>query len=147
MKTTVEPGLRSIAASDAMHAGVLSCPPETPLRDVARMMARYAIHAVAVYTEESEADEAIGLWGIVADEDLVRAAAEGDLESHTAGGTARTPLVMIYPHESLQRAAELMREHRVTHLLVVSSESERPLGVISTLDLARAVATEPLRTS
>lgn len=138
--SAVHTELRRATVSEAMHAGVLSCPPETPLRVVARMMARYAIHAVVVYTEEADADEAVGLWGVVADEDLVAAAADEDLEGRTAGGTARSPLVTIHPHESLQRAAELMNEHRVTHLLVVSGDSERPLGVVSTLDVARAIA-------
>jgi CBS domain-containing protein len=143
MEADIDIGLGSIAVSEAMHAGAVSCPPETPLRDVARMMARYAIHAVVVYTEEADAEDAVGLWGVVSDADLVAAAAVDDLEGRTAGGTARTPLVMIYPHESLKRAAELMKEHRVTHLLVVSPPSERPLGVISTLDLARSLAAGP----
>jgi CBS domain-containing protein len=40
--------------------------------------------------------------------------------------------------ESVSRAAELMREHSVTHLLVTGRGV--PVGVISTLDLIRAVA-------
>jgi CBS domain-containing protein len=140
MRTEIDRGLAGLAVSDGMHAGVLSCPPETPLRDVARMMARYVVHAVVVYTEESDVEEAVGLWGIVADHDLVAAAAVDDVGGRTAGGTARTPLVTIYPHEPLKRAAELMKEHDVTHVLVVSASSERPLGIVSTLDLARAIA-------
>jgi CBS domain-containing protein len=143
MMTEIERGLGTVSVSEAMHAGVVSCPPETPLRDVARMMARFAIHAVVVYTEEAEGEEIVGLWGVVADADLVAAAAVDDLGGRTAGGTARTPLVMIYPHESMKRAAELMKEHRVTHLLVISPSSERPLGIVSTLDLARVLAAEP----
>jgi CBS domain-containing protein len=33
-----------------------------------------------------------------------------------------------------------MTEHEVTHLVVVDSRSLRPVGVISTLDIARVVA-------
>jgi CBS domain-containing protein len=143
MKTRHTFGLGSLAVSEAMHAGVVSCPPETPLHDVAQMMARYSIHAVVVYTENAEADGAVGLWGVVADTDLIGAAAKEDFAGRTAGETAQTPVVMIYPHESLKRAAELMDEQCVTHLLVVSASSERPLGVLSTLDLARAIAAEP----
>jgi CBS domain-containing protein len=36
----------------------------------------------------------------------------------------------------VRRAAELMREHGLAHLLVVEPGSDRPLGVISTLDIA-----------
>jgi CBS domain-containing protein len=145
MNTAIDTGLRGIAVSDAMHTGVLSCPPEAPLRTAARMMVRYGIHAVVVYSEDADADDAIGLWGVVSDEDLVAAAAVDDLDGRTAGVTARTPLVLVHPQESLQRAAELMQEHRVTHLLVVSAESERPVGVVSTLDVARAIAAQPSR--
>jgi CBS domain-containing protein len=37
-------------------------------------------------------------------------------------------------------AAHLMVQHRVTHLVVVDGERGRPIGVLSTLDLARALA-------
>jgi CBS domain-containing protein len=37
----------------------------------------------------------------------------------------------------------LMREHSTTHLIVVADESSPlPIGVLSTLDIARAFATE-----
>lgn len=127
----------------AMHPGVITCPPETPLRDVALMMARYHIHAVVVFTEESEAEDAVGIWGVVSDTDLVAAAAVDDVAGRTAGGTARTPLVTVYPDESLKRVAELMRQHRVTHALVVGPASDRPVGMVSTLDVARQIALEP----
>ena len=129
--------------AEAMHPGVLTCPPETPLRDVARMMAHFRIHAVVVLIEESEADEGVGVWGVVSDSDLIGAAAVDDIDGRSAGGTARTPVVIVYPHEPLQRAAELMKEEDVTHVVVVSPGSERPVGVVSTLDVARAISAEP----
>lgn len=137
--------LENVTAAEVMNPGVIACPPETPLRTVARMMAHFRIHAVVVRTEESEADEAVGLWGIVSDADLIRAVARGDVDERSAGGTARTPLVIVYPHEPVERVAELMEERAVTHALVVSRGSEQPLGVISTLDVARAVAAQPPR--
>ena len=143
--TATEPGLHDATAAELMNPGVISCPPETPLHTVARMMAHFHIHAVVVRTVESEADEAVGLWGIVSDADLIRAAARGDVGERSAGGTARTPLVIVYPHDPVQRVAELMEERAVTHALVVSPGSEEPLGVVSTLDVARAIAAEPQR--
>ena len=67
-----EPGyaLDAITVDEAMHPGVLTCAPETPLRDVASAMARYRIHAVVVYSEPSEDDEATFVWGVVSDSDL-----------------------------------------------------------------------------
>jgi CBS domain-containing protein len=44
----------------------------------------------------------------------------------------------VDPGETLERAAQLMAEHEVTHLLVVAER--KPVGVISSLDLAAAIA-------
>jgi CBS domain-containing protein len=143
MSAQMEVGLAETTVADVMHPGVLTCPPATPLRGVARMMARYRVHAVVVSTEESEADDAIGMWGFVSDTDLVAAAARGDIDGRTAGGSAQTPIVTLHPHEPLWRAAELMDEHDVSHLLVLASVSERPVGIVSTLDVARALASQP----
>lgn len=134
------PALAQIAVSDAMHPGVLTCPLKTPLRDVARMMALYRIHAVVVFSDDADDVEGLGLWGVVSDLDLVQAAASGDLDELIAGGTATTPVVTITADDTLDRAAQLMSEHEISHLVVLDRASARPTGVISTLDLARALA-------
>jgi CBS domain-containing protein len=135
------PDLSEIHVADAMHHGVLTCPPETPLRTVARMMADYRIHCVAVYTDaDSDFDRRI--WGIVSDVDLVGAVG-GDLDERTAGGTAATPLVTTTPGETLERAAQLMREYATAHLVVVDGSADRPIGILSTLDLARVIGSRP----
>lgn len=41
--------------------------------------------------------------------------------------------------EPLERAAQLMVKHRLAHLLVMGP-GEMPIGVISTLDVAGAIA-------
>jgi CBS domain-containing protein len=124
---------------DAMSRGVISCPPETPLRVVARMMATYGVHAVFVFQHRDEDDEDFQLWGIVSDLDLV-AAARADVDRRTAGSTAVTPLVSVASDEPLSRAAQLIAEYGNAHVAVVDPTSERPVGVVSTLDVARAVA-------
>lgn len=136
------PLLEQLRVADAMHPGVVTCPLETPLREVARMMALYRIHAVVAFGESSGGVSGPELWGVVSDLDLVRAvgAGAGELDGRTAGGTAVTPVVMVAPNELLIRAAQLMTEHEVTHLVVVDPESTRPIGVLSTIDIARALA-------
>ncbi len=133
-------GLAEIEVSEAMHPGVLTCPLETSLRDVARMMSVYRIHAVVAYGEDTDDVDAPGLWGVVTDLDLVQATVAGELEDHTAGGTAVTPALTIAADDTLQHAAQLMSEHEVTHLIVIAHSSKRPVGVLSTLDIARALA-------
>jgi CBS domain-containing protein len=139
-KGTQRRGLDEITVAEAMHPGVLTCPLETSLRDVARMMSLYRIHAVVAFGEDSDDAEGPGLWGVVSDLDLVQAAVSGDLADRTARGTAVTPVLMVRPEDTLLHAAQLMSEHEVTHLVVADHGSVRPVGVISTLDLARALA-------
>ena len=124
---------------DAMSHGVINCPPETPLRVVARMMATYSVHAIFVFEHTDEDDEAPRLWAVVSDLDLV-AASRLDLDQRTAGGSAVTPLVTVPRDAPIQEAAELMAQHGIAHLAVTDPETRRPLGVVSSLDIARAIA-------
>ena len=124
---------------DAMSPGVISCPPETPLRVVARMMATFNVHCVYVFEHQDEDDESPRLWAVVSDLDLV-AASGLDLDQRTAGASAVTPLVYVAADAPIQDAAELMAQHGIAHLAVVDPGTRRPAGVISTLDVARAIA-------
>lgn len=125
---------------EAMSRGVISCPPETPLRVVARMMTTYGVHAIFVF-ENSDDEEAPRLWAVVSDLDLV-AATQLDLDTLTAGTTAVTPLVSVRADSSIGEAGSLMAQYGVAHLAVIEPGSRRPIGVISTLDIARAVAAD-----
>ena len=58
---------------------------------------------------------------------------------------AATPAVTVTTDDDLARAAELMDEHRASHLVVVEPRSTRPIGVLSSLDIARALAGFPER--
>jgi CBS domain-containing protein len=127
--------------ADAMSRGVISCPPETPLRVVARMMATFGVHAIFVFEHIDEDDEAPQLWAVVSDLDLV-AATQLDLDTLTAGTTAVTPLVSVDADSAIAEAGSLMAQYGVAHLAVTEPGSRRPIGVISTLDIARAVAND-----
>ena len=125
--------------ADAMTRGVISVSPETPLRVVARMMATFRVHAIFVFEHTDEDDEAPRLWAVVSDLDLV-AATQLDLDRQTAGATAVTPLVTVSASRPMAEAAFLMAQHGIAHLAVMDPETHRPSGVISTLDIAQAVA-------
>jgi CBS domain-containing protein len=127
--------------ADAMSRGVISCPPETPLRVVARMMATHGVHAIFVFERTDEDDEERRLWAVVSDLDLV-AATELDLDELTAGATAVTPLVSVMTDSSIAEAGSLMAQYGIAHLAVTDPASRRPIGVISTLDIARAIAAD-----
>jgi CBS domain-containing protein len=126
----------------AMHPGVIACPAEVPLREVARLMALYRVHAIVVESTE-DAGLGAGTWGVVYDFDLVSATAAGNVDGRSAGSAARTPLVTIARSASLQEAAVQMARHSVSHLLVVSTSAGKPVGVLSSFDVARTLALEP----
>jgi CBS domain-containing protein len=125
------PSYEHATAGKTMRAGVIFCPPETPLRQVARMMATEHIHCVVVIDE--------GRWGVVSDLDLLRGAA-ADLKTLTAGDFAVSDLPTVTTDDRLERAMQMMVEHEVAHLLVLEPTSERAAGVLSTLDVAGVLA-------
>jgi len=129
----------SAVVRDAMSPGVISCPPETPLRVVARMMATFNVHSVFVFEHRDEDDENPQLWAVVSDLDLV-AAGRLDVDARTAGMSAVTPLVSIPADAPIHEAADMMAQQGVAHLAVVDPATRRPVGVISTLDIARSIA-------
>jgi CBS domain-containing protein len=131
-----------VRVAEAMHAGVIAVPSDVPLVDVARIMSEQRIHCVVVTGAPEDPAPAGNLWGVVSDLDLA-AAAEGELAGRTAGGSAATPLVFVAPDDTLTRAAQLMTEHSVAHLVVVDPLAGKPVGVVSTLDLARVAAAPP----
>lgn len=130
--------LDSVRVGEAMHRGVVTCRPEASLFTVARLMAAHRIHAVVVADGSATSE-----WSLVSDLDLVGAAYEGGLADGSAGQIATTPSVCVTSDEALARAAQLMREYETHHLLVLGHGSDRPVGIISTLDVADVVADLP----
>jgi CBS domain-containing protein len=118
---------------DAMRPGVISCSPETTLREVARIMATKHIHCLVVARITGRGEEPA--WSMISGLDLV-AAASDDFAERTAGEAASSDPVTVSSEARLDRAAQLMVEHRVEHLLVVGAHDGRPAGVLSTLDIA-----------
>lgn len=133
--------LRDLRVIEAMHPGVIACPLETDLRTVARMMATYRVHAVLVLAHDPEQPvEGGGLWGVVSDVDLIQAAQSADFDERTARSLAGTQVVTANSSDSLEQAVQTMVEHEQSHLVVVERRSQRPIGILSTLDVARALA-------
>lgn len=134
--TVMYPDLRTGTVGEAMTPGVLTCLPVTPLRDVARMMARHRVHAIIVFA----LGDRLHPWGVVSDLDLVAAIGT----EANAGSVAASPVVTVTADLSLEHAARLLAENETTHLLVISGDG-LPIGIISTLDIAQAFAAEPGR--
>ncbi len=135
--TTNRPTASTLRVADAMHHGVLTCARDESLATVAELMVENRVHCVVV---TDHPDQAGALWGVVSDLDLVAAASVRALDDQLAGATAATAALTISPRETLQRAAQLMTEHGTAHLIVVDTGTLRPVGVLSTLDVARALS-------
>ena len=125
--------LDHIRVHDAMHHGILGCAPDAPLGEVAGIMARHHVHAVAIANGEGGPPA-----GVVSDLDVVAAIAAGEEPTAVAVRCDRGP--MVSSDERLERAAQLMAEHGVSHLVVVDAAGGHPIGVLSTLDLAAVYA-------
>jgi CBS domain-containing protein len=139
--TTSAAGTRSledIRVAEVMHSGVLSCPFDTPLADVARIMAANRVHCVVGLGDPTDGEPRV--WGVVTDRDVVAmGAAGGDVQTRLAGDTAATEVVTVAANENLRRAAQLMHEHGLSHLLVLEPGKDEPVGVLSTLDVTAAI--------
>ena len=131
------PRLEHVRVADAMHAGVVTCAADTPLRDVAWLMIEHRSQCVAV-----PASEGTGMapWRLVSELDVVGAAAAGYVEDLTAAELATDEQLCISDDDRLDRAAELMSERRVAHLVVVGAASGRPVGILSALDVSAVIA-------
>jgi CBS domain-containing protein len=114
-------------------AGILGCEPEAPLEEVAWLMANNRVHAVMVVVEGTPE------LPVIADADLVAAAASGHFDQLTSHDIAGTESVSVGRDEPLDRAAQLLADNGVTHL-VVRDERRAPVGVLSTHDVARALS-------
>jgi CBS domain-containing protein len=132
--TTVHRTLDDVRVRDCMHAGIVSCSPDSSCSDVARMMGDHRVHAVAV--ADIGHGRPWGTWHIVTDKDVVLAVASG--QERKAHELAGTDVATISAGERLERAAQLMIERGVSHLVVVHEAGGYPVGILSTLDVAAA---------
>jgi len=125
--------LAHVRVRDCMHAGIFSCSSDAPLGEVAGIMAKHRVHAVAVTGGDDRRVAAVA-----SDLDVVGAAASG--REPTAIQVAATEPLKISADAPVRDAAQLMTEHGVAHLVVVDPASGYPIGIVSTLDLAALYA-------
>jgi CBS domain-containing protein len=133
------PTLDHATVADAMHPGVLSCDPDATLTELAQMMATHHVHSIAVVGLSHDQPGETIVLGIVSDLDVLEAGVRtaGD---HTAAVLARQPVISVEPSTALRDAAEMMLTEGTSHLLVIEPRGHRPVGVLSTLDIAGVLA-------
>src|SRR4051812_14607625 len=89
------PALEHALVEDVMRRGIISCPPETDLTTVARLMATHHVHAVVVSGIEPAPHGGEHLaWGLISALDLVGAALPG-VGALEAGALAQTEILTV----------------------------------------------------
>ncbi len=121
----------------AMHEGVVTCKPDATLRTVAALLVRHRIHAVVVATADAGTSCAV-----VTDRDVVLGYARGNLDRLTAREAASEPTVTVRADLDLRYAAEIMAQNGTTHVVVTAPRDGRPIGILSSLDVARIVGAD-----
>jgi CBS domain-containing protein len=133
------PTLEHASVSDAMHPGVIACDPEATATELARVMSGQQVHCLVVMgVARGRAGESL-VWGMITDLDLIGAGLSGGAEQ-TAQTIARHPTVTVEPSTPLREAAQLMRSQGLSHVLVVDPRGQRPVGILSSLDVAGVMA-------
>jgi CBS domain-containing protein len=114
---------------DIMTGSPTAVRPELDIVTVARAMRDEDIGAVLVADDDK-------MYGLVTDRDLVvrGLAAGGDPSSARVGKLCSDVTATVGPDDSLDTAAQRMRESSVRRLPVV--ENGRPVGIVSLGDLA-----------
>jgi CBS domain-containing protein len=124
----------TLYASDVMVKDVITVTESMPLKDVARMFIEKKITGAPVVNVEGE------LVGVISETDIIRKTTSiGAWSPSTVGQIMTRPAVTVSPNETLQRVCEMMYNRRI-HRVVVA-EGPRIKGILTTMDILRAIAT------
>jgi CBS domain-containing protein len=129
-----------LTVGDVMRRGLIICPPDANLKTIARTMAEACVHCVFItdILRRNPSGEVL-TWGVVSDLDVLHGLRNGAVE-RIASDVATTELVTVDPTDALDTAVRLMTDCGTAHLVVVSSQQGRPVGMLSSLDVARAAS-------
>ncbi len=130
------PSFEHARVADAMRPRVLTCDPGTLLTAVAQRMASEHVHAIVVLREAIEPQREIDRrpWAVITDQDILRSA--DSIAGRTASDVATGEVLLADPDEPLPDVARRMLAHGTSHAVVVEPRTGRPVGVLSTLDIA-----------
>jgi CBS domain-containing protein len=131
----------SKSVKDLMHNGLITCPPDTSLGQVATLLTQHHVHALIVAEHNdkplgiiSDFDLLAGEWLSVDEESL------DTMRRMTASDLMTSPIESIDAETSVQDAAIRMIEKQVHRMLV--KENDKPVGVISTSDFVASLAAQ-----
>ena len=147
-------------ARDVMTRDVLTISPETPVREIARLLLERGVSAAPVVDESGKPLGMVSEGDIIGRSDQagrrrdwwLALVAEGEAlhpdylasfegAGHRARDVMTTPVVTVTPDTDVAEIARLLATHGIKRVPVVLDE--RLVGVVSRADLLRALAQEP----
>lgn len=121
---------------DVMSRSVVTCTPETSVREAARRMTEHRLSALVVV------DEASGeLEGIVSRSDLARAY-EKDYDAVKVESVMTQDVESIIPDIPVSAAVQIMLDRNIDRLIIMHAKPapQRPVGVLSLSAVVRDMA-------
>ena len=123
----------TLTASDVMIKDVITVRESTPLKEVARLFSERKITGAPVVDEQGK------LVGVISETDIIRKTTSiGAWSPSLAGQIMTKPVVTVSPTDTLQRVCELMYNRRIHRVVVAEGPQIR--GIITTMDILRAIA-------
>ena len=138
---TFPPVKADLLARDVMSTGVVKVRAELPVGDLVDLFQQEHVHGVPVVDDGDE------LVGVVSQEDVLfgmmgNSGGEGDpSDGPRVGDIMTSPAVFATEQTSLADVCRLMWQLRIHHVPIV--RQGKLTGMVSSLDVSRAVAGEP----
>ncbi len=102
--------------------------PEASIREAAKKMADERVGFLVVVDEDKN------ILGVISERDIINAIGHGKLDAKV-GDIMKTNVITVHEYDSIYKAARLLKENNIRHLVVVDDEG-RLKGVISIKDVA-----------
>ena len=127
-----------MTVNELMTLDPVCCTPQTPLREVARLMSAHDCGEIPVV----ETRDNRLLLGVVTDRDIVlRAVADGRNPADTPiSSCMTTDVVTVKPDTTLEECCKLMEEHQIRRVPVVDGAGVC-CGIVSQADIAQRAST------
>lgn len=120
--------------SDVMTPNPVCCTPDTPLREVARMMVEHDCGQIPVVVRLPTGRP----LGVVTDRDIIvrLVARDRDVSAASAADCMSSPAMRVSRDASLADCCTLMEQKQIRRLLVVD-EDDAVCGIVAQADIAR----------
>lgn len=122
-----------LTVNDVMTPQVVTTRDDQTVKNAARVMANHGISSLVVFSPD-------GLKGILTEKDIVTRVVCAGLDPNdvNVGEIMSEPVIVITPDTPLEKATEIMLQHRIKKLPVMEKVDEalQLVGILSLIDVA-----------